>query len=433
MDPREKETPLAGYIEDRWIKKKKDPVTGKRERTARYGKGKRYKVARIPGVRDRSFDTLEDAKAWLRRSSTDQERGEFVDPRDGSITLAEYVERYWMPGVRGEAKTRKGIDERIRLHVIPHLGDVSLNKVSAAELRAYIVKLESSCSPQYARSILSTLSSVLETAVDDKRLARNPMRSKSVRWPKLPDERREAWPEVLARRVRDEISQRHRIAVILGLGCGLRQGEVFGLSMEDVDHARGVLHVRRQVQIVNGRKYFTLPKGGKTRVADMPRSVADELVKHARAYPGDKVELPWGGPESDRERKKFGLVLTTKYGNAIAANTWNTEIWKPALARAGVIPPRVKGAKPWQWQAAPKDGFHVLRHTYASLVLEAGESVVTLAKWLGHSTPSITLDHYAHFMPEAGRKGRRAIDSLLGERAEESAGPNSPDSPQARS
>ncbi|MFE2335192.1 tyrosine-type recombinase/integrase [Streptomyces coelicoflavus] len=258
--PVEKEIPLAGYIEDRWIKKKKDPVTGKRERTARYGKGKRYKAAGIPGVRDRSFDTLEDAKAWLRRSSTDQERGEFVDPRDGSLTVAEYVERYWMPGVRGEAKTRKGIDERIRLHVIPHLGDVSLNEVSAAELRAYIVRLESSCSPQYARSILSTLSSVLETAVDDKRLARNPMRSKSVRWPKLPDERREAWPEALARSVRDEISQRHRIAVILGLGCGLRQGEVFGLSMEDVDHARGVLHVRRQVQIVNGRKYFTLPK-----------------------------------------------------------------------------------------------------------------------------------------------------------------------------
>jgi hypothetical protein len=44
------------------------------------------------------------------------------------------------------------------------------------------------------------------------------------------------------------------------------------------------------------------------------------------------------------------------------------------------------------------------------------------------------LDHYAHFMPEAGKKGRKAIDSLLGElageRMEESSGPNSPDSPQ---
>ncbi|OON81728.1 hypothetical protein B1H18_06205 [Streptomyces tsukubensis] len=46
---------------------------------------------------------------------------------------------------------------------------------------------------------------------------------------------------------------------------------------------------------------------------------------------------------------------------------------------------------------------------------------------------TITLDHYAHFMPEAGKKGRGAVDSLLGERAERSSGPNSPDSPQARS
>ncbi|MFC9245540.1 hypothetical protein ACFT7S_16415 [Streptomyces sp. NPDC057136] len=221
---------MAGYIEDRWIKKKKDPDTGRRERTGRYGKEQRYRVAGIPGVRDKSFETLEDAKAWLRRSSTDQERGEFIDPRDGSITLADYIQQYWMPGIRGAAKTRKSLDERIRLHVIPYLGELPLNKVSAAELRTYIVKLEAKCSPQYARSILSALSTVLETAVDDKRLSRNPMRSKSVRWPKLPDERREPWPETTSRRVRDEISKRHRIAVVLGLGCGLRQGEVFGLS-----------------------------------------------------------------------------------------------------------------------------------------------------------------------------------------------------------
>ncbi|PAZ14378.1 integrase [Streptomyces sp. SA15] len=75
----------------------------------------------------------------------------------------------------------------------------------------------------------------------------------------------------------------------------------------------------------------------------------------------------------------------------------------------------------------------MLRHTYASLVLEAGESVVTLTKWLGHSSPTITLDHYAHFMPEAGKKGRRAIDSLLGEVAEGNSSPNSKDSPQDRS
>ncbi|MCB5906551.1 integrase [Streptomyces pinistramenti] len=48
-----------------------------------------------------------------------------------------------------------------------------------------------------------------------------------------------------------------------------------------------------------------------------------------------------------------------------------------------------------------------------SIILEAGESVVTRARRLGHSSPTIALDHYAHFMPEAGGKGRVAIDALL--------------------
>ncbi|MGE7389338.1 tyrosine-type recombinase/integrase [Streptomyces sp. NPDC004126] len=402
---------MAGYIEDRWINKKKDPVTGKRERTARYGKGSRYRVAGIPGVRGMSFDTLEDAKAWLRRAGTDSERGEFVDPRDGSITLADYVTRHWQAGVRGAPGTVKRVDERVRLHVLPHIGEVALRDVSASVLRGYIATLEGECAPRYARQILTTLSNVFETAIDDKRLVRNPMRAKSVRWPKAPEDQREAWLLETAQRVRDVINQRYRIAVVVALGCGLRQGEVFGLSPADVDFERGLIRVRRQVQLLYGRLYFTLPKGGKTRVVDMPPSVASALRTHFLQHPAVEVELPWGGPEADREKRSFPLVLATTYGNAIRANIFNDEVWKPALAKAGVIPVREKGQR---WKASRKDGFHVLRHTYASVILEAGESVVTLARWLGHSSPTITLDHYAHFMPEAGGKGRAAVDALLG-------------------
>ncbi|WP_322871095.1 tyrosine-type recombinase/integrase [Streptomyces goshikiensis] len=358
-----------------------------------------------------SFDTLEDAKAWLRRAGTDSERGEFVDPRDGSITVADYIARHWQAGVRGAPGTVKRVDERVRLHVLPHIGDVALRDVTASVLRGYIATLEGECAPRYARQILTTLSNVFETAIDDKRLVRNPMRAKSVRWPKALEDHREAWPLDAAQRVRDVINQRYRIAVVVALGCGLRQGEVFGLSPTDIDFERGLIRVRRQVQLLYGRLYFTLPKGGKTRVVDMPPSVATELRAHFLQLPAVEVELPWDGPEPDREKPSFPLVLTTTYGNAIRANIFNDEVWKPALAKAGVIPVREKGQR---WKASRKDGFHVLRHTYASVILEAGESVVTLARWLGHSSPTITLDHYAHFMPEAGGKGRAAVDALLG-------------------
>ncbi|WP_329458917.1 hypothetical protein [Streptomyces sp. NBC_01497] len=134
------------------------------------------------------------------------------------------------------------------------------------------------------------------------------MPAKSVRWPKAPQERRDAWRLETALRVRDVISPRNRIAVVVGLGCGLRQGEVFGLGPEDIDYARGVLHVRRQIQAVRGRLYFALPRGKKTRTVDMPSSVDDELKRHVEAFRPVEVELPWGEPEG--QARKFLLLYS---------------------------------------------------------------------------------------------------------------------------
>ncbi|MFJ9823908.1 hypothetical protein ACIRSU_05975 [Streptomyces sp. NPDC101160] len=92
----------------------------------------------------------------------------------------------------------------------------------------------------------------------------------------------------------------------------------------------------------------------------IPPSVAAELRAHFLQHPAIEVELPWGGPEPDRERRSFPLLVTTTFGNAIRANIFNDEVWKPALAKAGVIPVREKRQR---WKASRKDGFHVLPGT----------------------------------------------------------------------
>ncbi|MER5756484.1 hypothetical protein [Streptomyces sp. NPDC002088] len=59
----------------------------------------------------------------------------------------------------------------------------------------------------------------------------------------------------------------------------------------------------------------------------MPASVAEELKRRVEAFPPVEVELPWGKPEG--QGRKFSLLLTTRLGNAVAVNTWNTYTWKP--------------------------------------------------------------------------------------------------------
>lgn len=94
-----------------------------------------------------------------------------------------------------------------------------------------------------------------------------------------------------------------------------------------------------------------------------------------------------------------------------------------ALARAGVIPPRAEGSKAWQWAGAPKDGFHVLRHTYAWIMLEA--SVAWTLFTFDHSRLLCSLR-------AGGRQQGGAAPSTvcLGSPGDQLASRNSPDSPQ---
>jgi integrase len=87
--------------------------------------------------------------------------------------------------------------------------------------------------------------------------------------------------------------------VDLGAGCGLRQGDIFAVSPDDLDPVRRVLHVARQVKVVRGRLIFGLPKGGKVRKVPLPDSVRRRLDEHAERFAPTPVTLPWGTSTGD--------------------------------------------------------------------------------------------------------------------------------------
>jgi hypothetical protein len=96
--------------------------------------------------------------------------------------------------------------------------------------------------------------------------------------------------------VRSGLGLRYRATVDVGAGCGLRQGEIFGLDVEDIDVDGGWLHVRRQVKKVRSRLVFGLPKNDKERRIPLPGEVARALKLHMEEVPPVLVTLPWEQP-----------------------------------------------------------------------------------------------------------------------------------------
>lgn len=420
---------MAGYIEDRWWTKRPDPATGKKRKTARHGQGKRWRVAGIPGVKDRSFTNLKGrggAEEWLASAQTDSTRGTFYDPRDGSITLADYVNTYWWPTLRRPPGTKESMKPRVFGHILPHSGALPLNRIGHDEIRAWQAWAEQRIDVTTLRVTWRHFSSIMQAALKAKRIPVNPFRDEDLTAPPAPKSKAKAWPRDVVLAVRGELGPRYRVLIDAAIAAGLRQGEAFGLSPDDVDGED--LRVVRQVLKTSRGLAFGPPKGNKERIAPCPEHLAEAVKAHMEAFPPVEVTLPWIDPDrpnllwEDRPQRTVRLLVTSGRGGAVNRSTWDEKQWKPALAAAELIdPPTVevverKDREPLKrvrWSMPREDGFHVLRHTFASVVLAGGESITKLAQWLGHSDPAFTLRTYVHFMPNAGARGMAALGEWL--------------------
>jgi hypothetical protein len=100
-----------------------------------------------------------------------------------------------------------------------------------------------------------------------------------------------------------------------------------------------------------------------------------------------------------------------------AATGFNAGVWKPALARAGVIPPPPDGAGAADYfgRDCGGNGTHVLRHFYSTTLQDAGVSLAGVMEFMGHSRKGlpVTLGVYGHVTEETFEQARRAIDKTL--------------------
>ncbi len=328
--PERKVEPVAS-VEDRWV----TTVGGRRVPTERHGRGSRYVVRyRDPSGRQRhkSFKKKVDADRFAVAVEADKLRGTYIDPSAGRVSVRQYAEE-WLAGQTFDPSTREATEVRLRRHILPHLGDCPIGALRPSQVQAWLRALQQQLAPRYVRVIFANLSAVLSAAVDDEMIAKNPCRAPSIRLPRQDPDRIEPWSLEEVRAVQAALPSRFRLMATLAAGLGLRQGEIFGLSVEDVDFLRAVVHVRRQVKIVNSQQLYALPKGRRTRDVPLPDVVALEIAHHLATYPAGPVSLPWQSP--DGERREVAVVLSTREGHALNRNYVNAHVWKPALVAAG--------------------------------------------------------------------------------------------------
>jgi integrase len=325
------------------------------------------------------FPTRARAQQWLDAETAKLVTGTWVDPKAGRTTLNTYADT-WLTRMRPSwrAATSAAVSNSLDKHVLPVLGGRSLARITRADVEALCASLD--LAPSTVGIIHQHVSQLFTAAVEDGLIPRNP--ATRARLPR--SETRKAQPVALevVERIHGALPEWMRVAVPLGVGVGLRQGEASGLTVDRVDFLRRTLRVDRQLVDRNREEpVLTPPKtDSSTRTVPLAGFVVEALSAHLARF----------------EREVGQLVLLDPEGLPVASGRFGHQ-WRRAVRAAGASGIR----------------YHDLRHTYASTLLSRGVSVKAVADWLGHASPVITLSTYAHLMPADDDVARTVLEDAF--------------------
>ncbi len=334
--------------------------------------------------------TREDVRRKLTGALHARESGTLTDSR--GQTLGQFLD-LWLseivkPSVR--AWTYRGYEVHVRLHIKPVLGHLALERVEPAHVQALLNrKLKEGLSSKSVRYIRGTLRAALQQAVRWGYLARNA--AALVDGPRIERYEIKPFDATEARRLLDALEgDRLRALYSVALTMGLRQGEALGLQWQDVDLRVGFLHVRKQLQRIDGKfELVDLKTSRSRRTLVMPATIVMQLKDHQTRQ---TQEL------KGRDHRPSGLDLVfTRSDGGPLDGTVVTHQFHRLLDRVGL----------------PQRRFHDLRHSCATLLLAQGVSPRVVMEILGHSQIALTMNTYTHVLPELKHDAAERMDRVV--------------------
>jgi integrase len=307
----------------------------------------------------RHFRRKIDAERWLVSVENAKNRGEWIDPALSRITLGDWARQWLRAQAQLKPSTRDRYERILEIQILPEWERVRLSAITHADVVGWVAALSADgYAASTVRQVHRVFSLMLSLAVRDGRLSRNP--AEGVRLPRVtPDE-----PKFLSHEEVDRLADAcgpYDLFVRTLAYTGLRWGEATALRVRRLDLMRRRIDVAEAVTDIGGEFVFGTPKTHQRRSVPLPRSLVDPLTEHVAGR----------GPDA--------LVFTAPGGGVLRNHNFRRRVFLPAAELVGV-----PGLTP-----------HDLRHTAASLAVQAGANVKAVQRMLGHASAAMTLDVYA--------------------------------------
>lgn len=333
--------------------------------------------------RTRTFQLRRDAERFAREIERTKDRGEFVDPAAGKRKFGDYAAE-WLENkaVTVRRNSRDLYEQQLRSHVLPSFADVPLGRLTPEDIRRWHAALRSQgLSQSSVAKVYRLLRAILNTAVDDELISRNPCKIRGA-GAEQSDERPVATLDQVWQAA-ENIRPRLRSAVLLAGFCGLRRGELLGLQRRHIDLLHGTLRIEQQkLEFPDGTIEVgpTKTEAGR-RTLHLPAFVLPELEAHLSSF---VLAEPTAWIFANGEG---GLLRETSFARA----------WNAARAVSG-LPAGFR--------------FHDLRHTANTLTAAAGASTRELMARLGHASPRAAV-RYQHATSDRDRVIADLLDDFV--------------------